>query len=110
MGDLVLLGCMVALTVYNAVVIGLFVRDRRDSVLSCPPLIFAVLKVVFFTVEQLGVGGNVPFYDRYVLQIAPFLGIIAFSLMPRLGFARLVTLAAMSTLAHVMLWSHTFER
>jgi hypothetical protein len=109
-GDFVLLGCIAALTVYNAVVIGLFLRDRRDSVLSCPPLIFAVLTLVFFIVEQLGVGGNVPFYDRYVLQIAPFLGIIAFSLMPRLGFARLLTLAAMNALAHVILWSHAFKR
>ena len=110
MGDFVLLGCIAALTVYNAVVIGQLVWDRRDSVLSCPPLIFAMLTVVFFIVEQLGVGGNVPFYDRYVLQIAPFLGIIAFSLIPRLGFARLLTLAAINVLAHVMLWRHAFER
>jgi len=110
MGDSVLLGCIAALTVYNAVVIGLLLWDRRDSVLSCPPLIFAVLAVVFFIVEQLGVGGNVPFYDRYVLQIAPFLGIIAFSLIPRFGYARLLTLAAINVLAHVMLWSHAFER
>jgi hypothetical protein len=110
MGDFVLLGSITALTVYNAVVIGLLLWDRRDTVLSCPPLIFAVLTVVFFIVEQLGVGGNVPFYDRYVLQIAPFLGIIAFSLIPRLGFARLLTLAAINVLAHVMLWSHAFER
>ena len=110
MGDFVLLGCIAALTVYSAFVIGLLLWDRRDSVLSCPPLIFAVLTVVFFIVEQLGVGGNVPFYDRYVLQIAPFLGIIAFSLVPRLGFARLLTLAAINLFAHVMLWHHAFER
>jgi hypothetical protein len=45
-----------------------------------------------------------------LLQIAPFLGIIAFSLIPRLGFARLLTLTAMNVIGHVMLWSHVFDR
>ena len=110
MGEFILLGCIAALTVYNTVLIGLLLWRKRGSALSCPPLVFAVLTVVFFIVEQSGVGGNVPFYDRYVLQIAPFLGIIAFSLLPRLGFLRLLTLAAMNVVAHVMLWSHAFER
>jgi hypothetical protein len=109
-GEFILLGSIAALTVYNAVVMGLLLWEKRHSVLSCPPVIFALLTVVFFIVEQLGVGGNVPLYDRYLLQIAPFLGIIAFSLIPRLGFSRLLTLGVMNAAAHIILWSHVFER
>src|SRR5712671_228009 len=109
-GEFLLLACVAALTVYNAIVIGLLVWQKRHTVLSCPPAIFALLTVAFFIVEQLGVGGNVPLYDRYLLQIAPFLGIIAFTLIPRLGFSRLLALGVMDAVAHVILWSHAFER
>src|SRR6267154_528127 len=109
-GEFLLLACVAALTVYNAIVIGLLVWQKRHTVLSCPPAIFALLTVAFFIVEQLGVGGNVPLYDRYLLQIAPFLGIIAFTLIPRLSFSRLLALGVMDAVAHVILWSHAFER
>jgi hypothetical protein len=109
-GEFLLLACLAALTVYNAIVIGLLVWQKRHTVLSCPPAIFAWLTVAFFILEQLGVGGNVPLYDRYLLQIAPFLGIIAFTLIPRLGFSRLLALGVMDAVAHVVLWSHAFER
>jgi hypothetical protein len=109
-GEFILLGSIAALTGYNAVVIGLLLWEKRRSVLACPPAIFALLTVAFFVVEQLGVGGNVPLYDRYLLQIAPFLGIIAFTLIPRLGFSRLLALGVMDAVAHVILWSHAFER
>ncbi len=109
-GKFILLGCIAALTVYNALVIGVLLWEKRHSARSCSPAIFALLTVLFFVVEQLGVGGNVPFYDRYLLQIAPFLGIVAFSVLPRLGFARLLTLATMNVVAHIMLWSQAFYR
>jgi hypothetical protein len=109
-GEFLLLACLAALTVYNATVIGLLVWQKRHTLLSCPPAIFALLTVAFFIVEQLGVGGNVPLYDRYLLQIAPFLGIIAFTLIPRLGFSRLLALGVMDAVAHVILWRHAFER
>jgi hypothetical protein len=67
-----------------------------------------LLTVVFFIGEQLGVGGNLRLYDRYLLQLAPFLGIIAFSLAPRLTSARLLALAALSAVSHVMLWRYAF--
>ncbi len=108
-GEFILLGCIAAVTVYDAVAIGLLLWENRHSAQSCPPMIFAMLTVAFFIVEQLGVGGNVPFYDRYLLQIAPFLGIVAFSLLPRIGFTRLLTLAAMNVVAHIILWSHAFH-
>ena len=105
----ILFGCIATLTVYNAAQMALLIWEKRQFLLSCPPLTFALLAVLFFIVEQFGVGGNVEFYDRYVLQIAPFLGVIAFSLTPRLGLTRLLILAAMDVFAHVMLWSHAFS-
>jgi hypothetical protein len=105
----ILFGCIAGLTVYNAAQMALLIWEKRRFVVSRPPLAFALLTVLFFIVEQFGVGGNVEFYDRYVLQIAPFLGMIAFSLTPRLGPTRLLTLAAMDVFAHIMLWSHAFS-
>ena len=109
-GEFLFLACVAALTAYNAIVIGLLVWQKRHTVLSCPAAIFALLTVAFFILEQWGVGGNVPLYDRYLLQIAPFLGMIAFTLMPRLDFSRLLGLSVMGAVAHVILWSHAFER
>jgi len=105
----ILLACIAALAVYNAILVGLLLWTKRHTLLSCPGMTFAVLTVVSFIVEQMGVGGNVPLYDRYLLQIAPFLGVIAFSLVPRLDLFRLLALAAMGVFAHIMLWSHAFS-
>jgi len=65
---------------------------------------FSILTVGFFIAEQFGVGGNIPFYDRYMLQMAPFLGIIAFATFPRVTGARLAVFAAMAAIGQVMLW------
>jgi hypothetical protein len=107
-GEFILFGLIATLTIYNAIAIGLLLWEKRDVVLSCPPLVFALLAVLFFIGEQLGVGGNLPLYDRYLLQFAPFLGIIGFSLAPRLTSARLLALAALSAVSHVMLWRYAF--
>jgi hypothetical protein len=108
-GEFILFGFIAGLTVYNAIAVGLLLWERRAVVRSCPALLFALLTGLFFVAEQLGVGGNLPMYDRYILQIAPFLGIIAFSLTPQLPSARLVALAAMTVLSQVMLWQHVFD-
>lgn len=107
-GEFILFGLIATLTIYNAIAIGLLLWEKRDTLLSCAPLLFALLTVAFFVVEQVGVGGNLPLYDRYLLQLAPFLGIIAFSLTPRLTSARLLALVALSALSHVMLWRYAF--
>ena len=73
-----------------------------------PCLLFALLTAVFFVVEQLGVGGNLPLYDRYLLQIAPFLGVIAFTLIPQLTSARLLALTVMAAVSQFMLWHYAF--
>lgn len=107
-GDFILFGLIAGLTIYNAITIGLLLREKRDILTSCPPLLFALLTGAFFVMEQLGVGGNLPLYDRYLLQIAPFLGIIAFTVVPQLTSARLLALAAMAAVSHAMLWHYAF--
>lgn len=107
-GGFILFGFVATLTIYNAIAVGLLLWKEHDIALVYPPLLFALLTVVFFIGEQLGVGGNLPLYDRYLLQIAPFLGIIAFSLTPRLTSARLLAFAALSAVSHVMLWRYAF--
>jgi hypothetical protein len=103
-----IIGLIAAAASYNAITAALLVWDKRDAVLSCPPIMFALLTVILFVVEQVGVGGNVPFYERYVLQIAPFLGLFAFALFPRLTFLRLSIIAALLVVTQVMLWRHAF--
>ena len=104
-----ILGLVAAAAVYNALATARFLWHKRDAVLSCPPVMFALLTVVFFVLEQFGVGGNMPFYDRYLLQITPFLGLIAFALSPRLSYTRLGILTALLVVSQVMLWRYAFE-
>jgi Dolichyl-phosphate-mannose-protein mannosyltransferase len=83
--------------------------EERKDIGANPLLIFALLTVLFFIGEQVGVGGNVPLYDRYILQFAPFLGIIAFSLYPRLTHARIAALTFLFVVSQVMLWRYAFR-
>jgi len=103
-GQSVLFGSIAAVTIYNAIAVALLLWDKRSAFLSCPPAVFALLAVIFFVGEQFGVGGNIPLYDRYLLQMAPFLGLIAFSLFPRLTRARVLALIFLSLVSHTMLW------
>jgi hypothetical protein len=108
-GGTVVLAAIAMVVLYNAVAVGSLLWEQRQALSSCAPAIFALLVIVFFVAEQAGVGGNLPFYDRYVLQIAPFLGLIAFAVLPRLTPARIVVLGAMSILSHIMLWRFAFS-
>jgi hypothetical protein len=99
---------VVLATVYNTIALVLVLWEQRKLVLSTPPVAFALLTVIFFLLEQFGVGGNIPFYDRYVLQLAPFFGVIAFALLPTLDGARLCALAGLSFVSHIMLWRYVF--
>lgn len=103
-GQSVLFGLIAAVTIYNAIAAALLAWDKRSAVFSCPPAVFGLLTVIFFVAEQFGVGGNIPLYDRYLLQLAPFLGLIAFSLFPQLTRARASALVFLSLVSHVMLW------
>jgi hypothetical protein len=105
----VVFGLIAAVAIYNVVAVGLLLWEGRSALATNPPLAFATLTVIFFVVEQFGVGGNLLFYDRYVLQMAPFLGIIAFSLLPRITYPRMLVLLALSAVSHVMLWRYAFS-
>jgi 4-amino-4-deoxy-L-arabinose transferase-like glycosyltransferase len=104
----VMFGLLVAIAIFSALTIARSLWEKRGELLMRPAVVFAALMLLFFIGEQVGVGGNAPFYDRYMLQIAPFLGIISFAALPRLGYGRLGVLGAMSVLNHVILWRYAF--
>jgi hypothetical protein len=99
-------GLIAAVAICNALASGLALWQERKLVWSSPPVAFSLLAIAFFIGEQFGVGGNIPFYDRYVLEVAPFLGIIAFALLPSLDKARLFALIILSFFTHFMLWRY----
>jgi hypothetical protein len=108
-GGIAVFAVISIVSLYNAACVSNLLWERRQAISSCAPAVFALLVIVFFVAEQLGVGGNLPFYDRYVLQLAPFLGLVAFAILPRLTNARLFALACLSVLSHFMLWRYAFS-
>jgi hypothetical protein len=104
----ILFGLLTAMALYNAIALGSFGWARRAEVSACPPLVFALVMISFFVAEQFGVGGNMLLYERYTLQLAPFLGLVSFALFPRLSYPRLCLLVAMSEVSHIMLWRYAF--
>lgn len=105
-GEYILFGLISFVTIYNVLSFGLVLWQKRANLLSSPPAVFASLATAMFIIEQVGVGGNMPFYERYMLQLAPFLGIFAFSVMPRLTSPRLLALVFLSAVSQVMLWRY----
>lgn len=99
-------GLIVAIAIYNAIALGLKIWEERSLVWSSPLLAFSLVAILIFVGEQIGVGGNIPFYDRYLLQISPFIGVIAFSLQASLDRARLFALIMLSFFSHFMLWRY----
>jgi len=94
--------------IYNVVATLLLAWTGRQYLAKNAPALFGLLFILFFIVEQFGVGGNLPFYDRYVLQLAPFLGIVAFALLPQLTTSRLLAFACLSVFSQYMLWRYAF--
>jgi hypothetical protein len=86
-GGTALFAAIAFVVLYNAASFCFLLREQWPAISSCAPAAFALLVIVFFVVEQIGVGGNLAFFDRYVLQLAPFLGLLAFSVLPRLTSA-----------------------
>ena len=107
-GQPLFFGFIVSAALYNLIAVSCLLWSHRTTLLSYPEVVFSALAIAFFVVEQLGVHGNIPFYDRYVIQVVPFLGIVAFALVPQITLARLLALAAMSVLGHGMLWRYAF--
>lgn len=109
-GQFLFFGLIVGVTIYNFTAVSVLLWERKATVLSYPPVIFSIFVILFFIAEQVGVQGNIPFYDRYVIQVAPFLGIIAFGVLPDLNLARILILGAMSVLGQCMLWRYPLSR
>lgn len=107
-GQCIILGIVGGVTTYNSVALCSLIWQRRAELLSCSPFVLAFLAVIFFITEQVGIGGNIPFYELYVLQIAPFLGMIAFAALPCLTRQRVVALAFLSMVGEILLWRYAF--
>jgi hypothetical protein len=107
-GGTALFAAIAMVALYNVISVCSLLWEQRQVLSSCAPAVFALLVIVFFVAEQIGVGGNIPFYDRYVLQLAPFLGVLAFAILPRLTPARLLALVGLSVFSHIMLWRFAF--
>ena len=105
----IVFGAIATVAIYNAMALAVALWEQRMLLLSSPAATFSLLATLFFIFEQFAVGGNIPFYDRYVLQVAPFLGAIAFSILPSLSRARLFAVAALSLLSQFMLWRFAFN-
>ena len=101
-------GVIAILIFYNALAFGLLLWEKRAVLLESPPMTLALLIIIFYIGEQLGVGGNVPFYDRYVLLLAPFMGLLSFSLIPRLTWPRLAVVIGMFLFSQTLLWRFAF--
>ena len=105
----ILLGFITAVAAYGAIGLGWLIWLKREVLQSNASAIFALLVLAFFIGEQVGVGGNLPFYEIYVLQVIPFMGIAVFAVLPTLTRPRVVTLFLLSILSQVLLWRHAFE-
>jgi hypothetical protein len=107
-GEALVVAGLAALAFYNAVALVTVLRERRRDILQSPGVFFSLLVILFFVLEQFGIGGNIPFYDRYVLQVAPFLGIISFFALPNLRVPRLMVFALLAFFSQALLWRHAF--
>jgi hypothetical protein len=109
-GSAVFFWLITSVATYNAIAVCLLLWSERSRLRTCIPVDFALLFVFFFVAEQFGVGGNIPFYDRYVLQLAPCLGIIGFWLFPRFTWSRILAIAGLAAVSHATLWQHAIMR
>ncbi len=94
-----IVGLVAAVAIYNVCALGLLIWEKRSVVSTNSPVAFGLLVILCFVGEQIGVGGNIPFYDRYLLTAAPFMGLIAFSVLPRLRLSTLCGASSMMSLA-----------
>ena len=107
LGAQICLALLGFLAIFNACSLVIAFGIRQRGVTQSSYFGFSILVLLFFVFEQLGVGGNIQFYERYVLQVAPFLGIVAFGIVPEYRGSRLAVLAAMLVFSNLMLWRYT---
>jgi hypothetical protein len=99
---LALIGFIISI---NLMCLAIYLKDvrphRRNAYVE-----FSALALLFFALEQVGVGGNIPFYERYVLQVTPYLGIIGIGLVPEYLKSRVAVAAILSVIGNAMLWRY----
>lgn len=105
-GGAVFFWLLTCIATYNFVAVCSLLWAERSRLRTCVPVVFALFVFFFFVAEQLGVGGNIPFYDRYVLQLAPFLGLIGFWLFPKFTWSRILAILGMIAVSQATLWQH----
>jgi hypothetical protein len=107
-GEFLVIAGIGAAAFYNAVAVATVLIRTRSEIARASAVLFSLFVILFFVLEQFGIGGNIPFYDRYVLQVAPFLGMIAFATLPKLTAWRVTVLALMVLFSHALLWRNAF--
>lgn len=107
-GEFLVIAGLGAAAFYNVVAVAWLLIRNRSEIAQVPAVLFSLFFVLFFVLEQFGIGGNIPFYDRYVLQVAPFLGMIAFGALPKLTAWRVTVLGLMVLFSHALLWRNAF--
>ena len=105
-GSRILFGALTAFAIFNVIQFACECWRRRSEILQCRPAMFAMLVLLFFVAEQFAIGGEVPFFDRYVLQIAAYLGALVYFLAPRITFSRYLSFAFLWGLSQSMLWRY----
>jgi hypothetical protein len=104
-----LFAVLVFAAVYNLAAVTAGLIARKSEVFSKPEVLLSLLVLVFFVAEQAGIGGNIPFYDRYILQVTPFMGVIGFFLLPNLTRSRVAVLLGLSLTGHALLWRYALR-
>ena len=84
----------------------LTVTSHGDAVAREPLALLSALALAFFVLQQIGIGGNIPFYDRYVLQVIAFAGALAAVTLGAPRRWQLALLGASAALGQIMLWRH----
>jgi hypothetical protein len=107
-GEFLAIAGLGAAALYNSVAVAMLLIRNHSEIARVPAVVFSLFVLLFFVLEQFGIGGNIPFYDRYVLQVAPFLGIIAFSALPKLTPWRVTVFGLMVLFSNVLLWRNGF--
>ena len=84
------------------------IRTNFDLICQKPICILSLLTLILFCVEQFAIGGNIPFYDRYILQVIPFLAIFLGGLNIKFGFIQIAYVSTAIIIGQVMLWRHLY--
>lgn len=105
-GFVFMLGCM-AIAGWWGMASGLF---RRWRVKPLPQLVmFSCGFVLLFVLEQVGVGGAVGFFERYVFQVSGFIGVLAWWAVRVWGVWEWSVVVSGFLLSHALMWRYAMQ-